>query len=166
MIDWGKYPLPDRYRHHLSANNYFSLKELKHEPFNYPPLYKNVDWKKHYADGNPPKYIDIGCGFGWFAMDYSTLVDQNVLGIEVREKAVNYAKNVIESEKLNNMEVFWYSVVNGLDFIEKESIEKIFYFFPDPWFKKKHYKRRAFDIEFLKFCFEINLLPFNKRLLT
>lgn len=155
MIDWDRYPLPDRFRHHLSANNYFSLKELKHEPFNYPPLYDNVDWKKYYADGKPPKYIDIGCGFGWFSIDYSTLVDENVLGIEVREKAAGYANEVIAAEKIDNMTVFWYSVVNGLDFIERDSIKKVFYFFPDPWFKKKHYKRRAFDLEFLQFCYDV-----------
>ncbi|HWA07560.1 MAG TPA: hypothetical protein VG961_13485, partial [Ignavibacteria bacterium] len=26
-------------------------------------------------------------------------------------------------------------------------IDKVFYFFPDPWVKKKHYKRRAFSVE-------------------
>lgn len=155
MIDWDKYPLPERFRHHLSANNYFSRKEIKFEPVNYPPLYENVDWKKYYADGKPPKYIDIGCGFGWFAMDYSTLVDENVLGIEVRDKATDYAQEVLAAEKLDNMAIFWYSVVNGLDFIEKDSIKKVFYFFPDPWFKRKHYKRRAFDVIFLQFCYEV-----------
>lgn len=154
MIDWDKHPLPDRFRHHLSANNYFARKELKYEPFNYPPLYENVDWKEYYADGKPPKYLDIGCGFGWFAMDYSTIVKENVLGIEVRDKAVAYAQGVIDAEELPNMAIFWYSVGNGLDFLEKGSIKKIFYFFPDPWFKKKHYKRRAFDLEFLHFCYE------------
>lgn len=153
MIVWEKYPLPDRFRHHLSANNYFPRKELQVEPFNYPPLQEKIDWSKHYANGKPPQYIDIGCGFGWFAMDYSLQIDGNVLGIEVRQKAAEYAESVIKSENLGNCSILWYSVVNGMDFLEAGSVKKIFYFFPDPWFKKKHHKRRAYDVEFLEFCY-------------
>ncbi len=154
MIDWDKHPLPERFRHHLSANNYMPLKDIKFDPFNYPPLYESIDWSEYFTNGLPPKYLDIGCGFGWFAMDFSTQITDNILGIEVREKAVNYAKTVVESESLENINFLWYSVVNGLEFIEKETIKKIFYFFPDPWFKKKHFKRRAFSVDFLQFCYE------------
>lgn len=155
MIDWDKYPTPERIRHHLSANNYFPKKDLKIEPENYPPLYNKVDWSEHFADGKPPKLLDIGCGFGWFSSDYSTLIDDNLLGIEVRSKAVNYALGVKKAESLDNCSFLWYSVVNGLQFIEESSIKKVFYFFPDPWFKKKHYKRRAFDLNFLEFCYRV-----------
>jgi tRNA G46 methylase TrmB len=53
--------------------------------------------------------------------------------------------NVIEGERIANAFVIWYSVVNGLPFIESSSVDKIFYLFPDPWFKFKHKKRRAFN---------------------
>ena len=39
--------------------------------------------------------------------------------------------------------------MNGFTFIKNETIEKVFYFFPDPWVKKRHYKRRAFSAELL-----------------
>lgn len=154
MIDWDKHPLPDRFRHHISANNYFPRKVLKHDPFNYPPLYENIDWKERFADGKPPKYLDIGCGFGWFSMDFSLQVQGNILGIELRQKAADYANSVVESEQLSNCSVLWYSVLNGLDFLENNSVKQIFYFFPDPWFKKKHHKRRAFGIDFLQLCYD------------
>jgi tRNA G46 methylase TrmB len=44
----------------------------------------------------------------------------------------------------------WYSAVNGFEFIKKSSLSKVFYFFPDPWVKKRHYKRRAFSVELLE----------------
>jgi len=154
MIDWDNHPLPDRFRHHLSANNYFPMKALKHEPFNYPPLQDKIDWNKHFTDGKPPKYLDIGCGFGWFSIDFSFQAQGNILGIEVRQKAADYANGVIASEEIGNCSILWYSVLNGLDFLEKESINQIFYFFPDPWFKKKHHKRRAFGAEFLQLCYD------------
>jgi tRNA (guanine-N7-)-methyltransferase len=154
MIDWSKHQLPERFRHHLSPNNYFARKDLAFEPINYPPLYEKIDWYEHFEDGRPPRYLDIGCGFGWFTMDYSLELKENILGIEIRGKALDYAKSVVKAEGLKNCSFLWYSVVNGLEFLEKGSIAKIFYFFPDPWFKKKHHKRRAFDLEFLSFCYE------------
>ena len=153
MIDFSKYPLPERFRHHLSANNYMPREQIKYEPYNYPPLYESIDWSEHFANGNAPKYLDIGCGFGWFSLQFAELIEENILGIEVRPKAVEYAQNIVKSENIRNCSFLWYSVVNGLDFIERNSVKKIFYFFPDPWFKKKHHKRRAFDINFLKFCY-------------
>ncbi|MFN3196400.1 MAG: tRNA (guanosine(46)-N7)-methyltransferase TrmB [Chlorobiota bacterium] len=155
MIDWSKYPTPDKMRHHVAPNNYFPKQELKIEPVNYPPLYEKVDWKEHFQNGEPPQYLDIGCGFGWFSMDFSTLIDENLLGIEVRRRAVDYAKKVKATEELDNCSFLWYSVVNGLHFIEENSIKKVFYFFPDPWFKKKHHKRRAFDVKFLENCYRV-----------
>lgn len=155
MIDWNKYPLPERFRHHLSPNNYFPRKDIAFEPINYPPLYDKIDWNEHFRNGKAPEYLDIGCGFGWFTMDYSQQIDSNILGIEIRRKALDYAKSVAQSENLRNCSFLWYSVVNGLDFLEKGSIKKICYFFPDPWFKKKHHKRRAFDLEFLSFCYDV-----------
>jgi tRNA (guanine-N7-)-methyltransferase len=73
----------------------------------------------------------------------------NILGFEVRSGAVDWTNKVIAGEKITNAKAFWYSAVNGFPFINGESIEKLFYFFPDPWIKKRHNKRRAFSVELL-----------------
>ncbi|MDP2363313.1 MAG: tRNA (guanosine(46)-N7)-methyltransferase TrmB, partial [Ignavibacteria bacterium] len=93
----------------------------------------------------------VGCGKGQLLLDYSenNPVD-NILGIELRLLPVDWLKDVIEGYRLPNVSVLWYSVVNGLVFIEDSSIKKIFYLFPDPWHKKKHQKRRAFTSFLLK----------------
>jgi tRNA (guanine-N7-)-methyltransferase len=72
-----------------------------------------------------------------------------LLGFELRQSAVEWTNTVINGEGIGNAKALWYSAVNGFPFIETSSTEKIFYFFPDPWVKKRHHKRRAFSTELL-----------------
>lgn len=156
MINWDKHPLPDRYRHHVSPNMYLPLKDLKITPDGYPPVPKKLDWDERYNNGEPPKYLDIGCGFGRHLMEFAnSFTDDNVLGIEIRKQCTDYISSVIQKEELGNCSIIQYSVVNGLQFIDDNSIKKVFYFFPDPWFKKRHQKRRAFDLDFLNNVYRV-----------
>lgn len=94
--------------------------------------------------------LDIGCGLGKFLLEMSLKEpEKNILGMEVRQTAVEWIEGVIKGESIENAKALWYSAVNGYSFIKDGSIEKVFYFFPDPWVKKRHYKRRAFSKEFL-----------------
>ena len=156
-IDYSKYPFDIRIRHHVSPNLYFPYNEEFAEKIdNYPPLINKIDWSKLFFNSKQPDILDIGCGMGKFLLDYSIEnKTSNILGIEVRKHPVEWIKQVIEGEKLNNVNVIWYSVVNRLDFIDTESIDKITYFFPDPWFKEKHKKRRAFKMQFIEDCHRI-----------
>ncbi len=151
-IDYSKYPLP-RIRHHTNPNFYLPREQMKYEAAYYPPLRREIDWRRLFANGEPPAMLDIGCGLGQFLMDYSQSVpEDNLLGVELRRGAVEWVENVITSEKLPNAAVLWYSVANGLPFLQSASLSKIFYFFPDPWYKLKHQKRRAFNAAFLDEC--------------
>lgn len=137
MIDFSKYPLPNRMRHHTSPNFYLPASELQIIPKGYPPLIDKIDWSNHFANSQPPDLLDIGCGRGKFLLDMSfRLPQKNILGIEVRPLPVEWLQNVIKGENLPNVSVLRYSVVNGLPFIEDNSIEEVFYLFPDPWPKK------------------------------
>lgn len=149
FIDYTKYPLP-RIRHHANPVLYFPLKQHKRGNFSYPPIYNNIDWKDVFSNGKPPAMLDIGCGLGRFLLEMSLKEpEKNILGMEVRQTAVEWIEGVIKGEKVGNAKALWYSAVNGYSFIDDNSIEKVFYFFPDPWVKKRHYKRRAFSKEFL-----------------
>lgn len=165
-IDYKRYPYP-RTRHHTNPQFYIPYSELHIKPSGYPPLYttpntvsensdvKAILWSDHFADGKPPVRLDIGCGWGKFLLDTALATpEKNILGIETRQAAVEWINGVIQEERntssrLDNANALWYSVVNGLDFIAEGSIEYVTYFFPDPWFKKRHHKRRAFNREFL-----------------
>lgn len=148
-IDFTKYPLP-RIRHHAGPHLYFKpYSKIKIQTY-YPDVPGSIHWPDFFANGNPPDYLDIGCGLGKFLIEYSLEIpDKNILGLEIRKPAVEWIKNIIHCEKIPNAGVIWYSIVNGLGFIETGSIQKIFYLFPDPWIKKRHNKRRAFSYEIL-----------------
>jgi len=155
-IDFNKYPLPSKSRHHTNPNFYFPLKELKVVPEFYPIPIEKIDWSTVFINEKPPKILDIGCGRGLFLLTVAEQnPDLNVLGVEVREWCCEWLKNYITSEKIANCGILRYCVGNGLQFIESETVEEIFYLFPDPWVKTKHKKRRAFNLEFLDEVYEL-----------
>lgn len=148
-IDYTKYPVP-RIRHHANSVYYFPLKQHKTKNFRYPPLVDKFEWGELFSDGKPPLLLDVGCGMGKFLIESANHNPaKNILGFELRANAVEWINKVITGENIKNARVLWYSIVNGFPFIESGSVEKIFYLFPDPWVKKRHHKRRAFNIELL-----------------
>jgi len=156
MLDLSKYPLPKRMRHHTSPNVYLPASELNHLPDGYPELIEKIDWSEHFANALPPDILDIGCGRGKFLLELAfNNPSENHLGIEVRPLPAEWLKNVISGESFSNVSVIRYSVVNGLPFISDNSISKVFYLFPDPWQKKKHIKRRAFNLNFVQEIYRI-----------
>ena len=150
-INFDKYPLPKRVRHHTAPNLYFKYEDFKEEPLYYPPLIESLDWSEVFLNGKPPDILDVGCGRGIFLLNMSEqFPDKNVLGIELRKPYPEWINNFVKGENIQNAAAVWYSVVNGMKFIETDSVEKVFYLFPDPWPKKRHLKRRAFNMEFLE----------------
>ncbi len=144
IIDFDKYPYP-KMRHHVSGNSYFRIIDLKELPQNYPNIYTYIDWRDKFINGKAPDMLDIGCGKGIFLLDMAEAnPDKNFLGIEIRQPAVKWINQVVRGEKIENANAVWYNVLNGMQFIEPESIEKVFYLFPDPWKKNNQKKRRAF----------------------
>jgi len=142
-IDYRKYPLP-RLRHHGSAYLYVPLHQLRVRPPGYPPVPQQLDWGEFFANGMPPENLDVGCGEGGFLVRFALLYPQeNILGIEVRKVLAEWLSGVLRGEHIPNAAVLWYSIVNGLPFLQDASVNRIFYLFPDPWPKKRHQKRRA-----------------------
>lgn len=145
IIDYKKYPTP-RMRHHTAPNLYVPFHEFKVLPRYYPPIMPVVEWNTYFANGLPPTVLDIGCGRGGFLLEYALRNPGiNIFGVEVRKQAVEWIDSIIKGEQLLNAGVEWYNTTNGLPFITSESVDAVCYFFPDPWHKKKHHKRRAFN---------------------
>lgn len=155
-IDFNKYPFREKIRHHVAAHNYLPLDDLKIVPENYPRPITELDWLEIFENGKCPDILDIGCGKGHFLLDLAEVnKDKNFLGIEIREYPVEWINEVAVGENLLNCHAIRYSVANRLDFIMTNTIEKIFYLFPDPWPKRKHFKKRAFKESFLEDCYRV-----------
>lgn len=137
-----KFFLPNRmvskkdYRCHAHTNPFRDTGlEIPEDP-------KSIDWLKHYLNGVQPVFIDIGCGYGKFLTQVaSTYTDVNVLGMEIRDKVVEFVSQLTES--LPNCSVIKSNALIFLpNYFEPHSLKKIFVLFPDPHFKKRKQKGR------------------------
>lgn len=104
---------------------------------------EKLDFKKIYGNDNPV-VIEIGFGMGdatWqIAKDNP---DVNYLGIEVHRPGVGKLLNHIEAEGLTNLRIIEFDALEVLDkMVADGGIDGFHIFFPDPWPKKKHHKRR------------------------
>jgi tRNA (guanine-N7-)-methyltransferase len=72
------------------------------------------------------------------------------LGIEVHRSGVGRLLLRAEQSKLENVRVICHDAVEVLTHsIQDAAFEEILVFFPDPWHKKRHHKRRLIDAEFV-----------------
>ena len=110
--------------------------------------------KEIFRDPSLPLHLDIGCGSGKFLMELAIRNKSwNYLGIEIREKLVLNAKLRLKNEDINNLYFAYgnaeYLIKDWVLKISKNSLNSISFNFPDPWFKKKHHKRRIIKQELL-----------------
>lgn len=108
------------------------------------------DFQKIYGNANPVT-LEIGFGMGdsliQMALDTP---DMNFLGIEVHQAGVGRLLRLVEQNNIKNIRVVCHDAVEILEQkIKHSSLDRINIFFPDPWHKKKHHKRRLIQSSFL-----------------
>ena len=125
------------------------------------PLSKNFDEIEKipslidmFDDSKLNLHIDIGCAAGEFLFDLALEnTNWNYLGIEIRERLVNSAKLKVRDKEIKNLFFVFGNAFNILNdynsrFLIK-NLKSISFNFPDPWFKKRHHKRRVIQPEFI-----------------
>jgi tRNA (guanine-N7-)-methyltransferase len=86
----------------------------------------------------------------------------NYVGIEVYEAGIGRLINSAHIKQLNNLKVMRGDAVEFLSAnIADNSLARFQLFFPDPWHKKKHHKRRIVQQDFLNEVTCHNLCPEN-----
>ena len=98
-----------------------------------------------------PVILEIGFGNGdnLAAMAHN-LPEYNFLGIEVHEAGVGHCLLRIAEQQTENVRVIKDDAVEVLrDRIPNNSLHRINLFFPDPWHKKRHHKRRIVQPDFV-----------------
>ena len=95
--------------------------------------------------------LEIGFGNGASLAEMATEHPENdYLGIEVHRPGVGNLLLQIEKQSLNNIRVSNDDAIEVLEQqIPDESLDAVYLFFPDPWHKKKHHKRRIVQPDFV-----------------
>lgn len=112
-------------------------------------------WSQIYSNLSAPFHLDLGCARGRFLLQMAQKnPHRNYLGIEIREALVTEANEIKEEYKLTNL---YYLYGNINHFLEEllaslppNSLQLVTIQFPDPWFKKKHQKRRVIQAEIVE----------------
>jgi len=107
-----------------------------------------------FGDSKLNLHLDIGCAAGEFLFDLALVnTSWNYLGIEIREKLVKNAKLKVLEREIKNLYFIFGNANNILNDVQSKFIFKnlksISFNFPDPWFKKRHFKRRVIQPEFI-----------------
>ena len=125
------------------------------------PLSRNFDeiegipsLSEMFEDSKLNLHLDIGCASGQFLFDLALVnKDWNYLGIEIRERLVKTARLKLIEKEIKNLYFVFGNANNILKDHQSEFLLKntksISFNFPDPWFKKRHRKRRVIQPDFI-----------------
>ncbi|NDJ17110.1 tRNA (guanosine(46)-N7)-methyltransferase TrmB [Myxacorys almedinensis] len=119
------------------------------------------DWKTVYKDAAQPLHLDVGCARGKFVLEMAQREPSwNFLGLEIREPLVHQALSAKRNSagtahrdelELKNLHYLFCNINTSirplLASLEAGTLSRVSIQFPDPWFKRKHQKRRVVQPE-------------------
>ena len=116
---------------------------------------KNLNFKELFNNNNKC-ILDIGFGDGKLLVSTAKKFPEiNFIGIEVYDSGIGNILKQISEEKLENIKVSNTDAIIFLEsYVESNCLHGITLFFPDPWPKKKHFKRRIINEYFLELISE------------
>jgi len=108
-----------------------------------------------FADPILPLHLDIGCARGRFIWRMAEIEPRwNFLGVEIREPLVDEANRLALEAGLTNV---YYTFCNAMLWLDRliegvpdGILQMVTIQFPDPWFKKRHAKRRMVNDELVE----------------
>lgn len=120
-------------------NDYTQLAEKWCIPF----AEKKINYRDIFGNDNPV-IVEIGFGMGQAtAIIAAEHPDINYIGLEVHKPGVGRLLGEIKNRGLKNLYIIEHDAMEVLEYmIEDASVDGFHIFFPDPWPKKKHHKRR------------------------
>ena len=107
--------------------------------------------KKDNIHKSKKLFFEIGFGSGDIIYKQAKLNPENIyIGIEYYRKGIAQLIEKIETTKLENLKIFHGDARRVLANIPDEIFDEIWLFFPDPWPKKRHSKRRFIQLEMIE----------------
>jgi len=98
-----------------------------------------------------PCVLEIGFGNGESLVQQAAEnPDKNYVGIEVHEPGVGHCLLRAREQEVDNLRLLMHDAIEVLSLqIPKDSLSRVNLYFPDPWPKKRHHKRRIVQPDFL-----------------
>ncbi|MDP2783026.1 MAG: tRNA (guanosine(46)-N7)-methyltransferase TrmB [Sulfurimicrobium sp.] len=105
----------------------------------------------HAFGRSAPKILEIGFGMGDSTAQIARSNPENdYLCIEVHTPGVGSLLKQIEESGLSNIRIIQHDAVEVLKvMLDPDTLDGVHIFFPDPWPKKRHHKRRLIQAEFV-----------------
>jgi tRNA (guanine-N7-)-methyltransferase len=112
-------------------------------------------WSHIFGDLDRPLMVDIGCARGRFLQQYAQIEPHwNFLGLEIRAPLVEAANQWREEQNLDNLHFLFcnanITIEDILASYPAGKLQRASIQFPDPWFKKRHQKRRVVQPELIE----------------
>ena len=137
------------YHHRLGQFNDFVLRDQEAEVF-------KGQWNPEVFKREGPLHLEIGPGSGTFMVDYCTQNPHiNFIGMDYRFKRGFFLAQKLAALPQKNFRYLraWGERMESI-FNENE-ISTVYSFFPDPWPKTRHHKKRLFSPEFFQILYRL-----------
>jgi tRNA (guanine-N7-)-methyltransferase len=114
-------------------------------------LTRPIDWAQLYGNANPVE-IEIGCGKGTFITDQARkFPGVNFFGIEWAAWFYRYTADRLRRHGCVNARAMRIDAALFVDeYVPDASVSVLHIYFPDPWPKQKHHRRRLINPAFMK----------------
>ena len=113
---------------------------------------KLTNFSDLFKNKNSELILEIGFGMGTSTAEIAkSNLNKNYIAIEVHSPGVGNLLKLIKEKEIPNLKIIQHDAVEVLNsMIKNESFDGIHIFFPDPWPKKKHHKRRLIQSNLLR----------------
>ena len=140
-------------------NKIFPTVELKLEDtHNLSELFKN-NFKEIW--------LEVGFGSGeHLKWQLKKNKDIAIIGCEPYLNGIANLLAILDEDELKRVRIFNGDAIKVINNLKDKSISKVFVLFPDPWPKKKHYKRRLIQINFIENIYRVLIENGELRLST
>jgi tRNA (guanine-N7-)-methyltransferase len=120
--------------------------------FGVPYRQAMLDLEALFGRAQSPKVLEIGFGMGDSTAEIAKAnPETDYLGIEVHGPGVGNLLRLIEADDLANLRLIQHDAVEVLNYMLPDAVlDGVHIFFPDPWHKKRHNKRRLIQADFIK----------------
>jgi tRNA (guanine-N7-)-methyltransferase len=115
-----------------------------------------LDWPAVFGNDHPVE-LEVGFGKGLFLLtEAQTRPDSNFVGVEIERKYVLFTATRLAKRGLRNLRLAQADARVFLhECVRTASLQAVHVYFPDPWWKQRHHKRRVFTEAFARVCVRV-----------